>query len=39
LTTKFGGASFTSGKSEYYPIPQGQIDIQGSDVLTQNPGY
>jgi len=39
LTTKFGGANFTSGKSEYYPIPQGQIDIQGSDVLTQNPGY
>jgi hypothetical protein len=39
LTTKFGGASFTSGKNEYYPIPQGQIDIQGSDVLTQNPGY
>ena len=33
LTTKFGGASFTSGKSEYYPIPQTQIDIQGGDVL------
>ncbi len=39
LVTKFGGASFTSGKNEYYPIPQAQIDIQGSDVLTQNPGY
>ena len=39
LVTKFGGASFTSGKNEYYPIPQSQIDIQGSDVLTQNPGY
>ena len=39
LTTKFGGASFTAGKSELYPIPQTQIDIQGSDVLTQNPGY
>ena len=39
LTTKFGGASFTSGKSEYYPIPQTQIDIQGSDVLSQNSGY
>ena len=39
LVTKFGGASFTAGKNEYYPIPQGQIDIQGSDVLTQNPGY
>lgn len=39
LTTKFGGASFTSGKNEYYPIPQTQIDIQGSDVLSQNSGY
>lgn len=39
LVTKFGGASFNTGKNEYYPIPQSQIDIQGSDVLTQNPGY
>lgn len=39
LVTKFGGASFAAGKNEYYPIPQSQIDIQGSDVLTQNPGY
>ncbi|NAS12319.1 RagB/SusD family nutrient uptake outer membrane protein [Flavobacteriaceae bacterium R33] len=39
LVTKFGGASFTAGKNEFYPIPQTQIDIQGSDVLTQNPGY
>jgi hypothetical protein len=39
LVTKFGGASFTAGKNEYYPIPQTQIDIQGSDVLKQNPGY
>jgi len=39
LVTKFGGASFTTGKNEYFPIPQEQIDIQGSDVLTQNPGY
>lgn len=39
LVTKFGGASFTTGKNEYFPIPQTQIDIQGSDVLSQNPGY
>jgi len=39
LTTKFGGASFTAGKNEYYPIPQPQIDITGADVLSQNPGY
>ena len=39
LVTKFGGAKFTAGKNEYFPIPQTQIDIQGSDVLSQNPGY
>ncbi|MGB5273999.1 MAG: RagB/SusD family nutrient uptake outer membrane protein [Flavobacteriaceae bacterium] len=39
LVTKFGGATFKTGKSEYYPIPQTQIDIQGSDILQQNPGY
>ena len=39
LVTKFGGAKYTTGKNEYLPIPQGQIDIQGKDVLSQNPGY
>ena len=39
LGTKFGGAKFTAGKNEYYPIPQTQIDIQGKEVLKQNPGY
>jgi len=39
LAQKFAGASFTAGKNEYYPIPQTQIDIQGSDVLSQNAGY
>ncbi len=39
LVTMFGGASFSSGKNEYFPIPQSQIDLQGSDVLSQNPGY
>ncbi len=38
LVTKFGGASFTAGKNEYYPIPQAQIDLQ-TGVLTQNPGF
>lgn len=37
LVTMFGGAKFTPGKSEYMPIPQGQLDLQPS--LTQNPGY
>ena len=39
LVTMFGGATFSAGKNEYYPIPQTQIDIQGADVLKQNPGY
>ena len=39
LATALGGATFTAGKSEYYPIPQSQIDLQGSGVLKQNTGY
>ncbi len=39
LVTMFGGAKFTAGKNEYLPIPQTQIDIQGKDILKQNPGY
>lgn len=30
---------FTEGKNEYWPIPQSEIDLEGSDVLVQNPGY
>ena len=33
------GVSFTDGKNEIYPIPQIQIDVLGSDVLKQNPGF
>jgi hypothetical protein len=32
------GAVFTS-KNLFLPIPQNEIDLQGSDVLAQNPGY
>lgn len=35
-------ASFTAGKNEYFPIPQGSIDKLNSDGtirLKQNPGY
>lgn len=39
LPVALGGASFKAGKNEYFPIPQTQIDRQGSDVLKQNPGY
>ncbi|HEX5169710.1 MAG TPA: RagB/SusD family nutrient uptake outer membrane protein [Cyclobacteriaceae bacterium] len=35
----FTGANFTSPKNEHLPIPQREIDILGSDVLIQNPGY
>ena len=31
-------AVFTAGKSEYFPIPQGEID-QSQSSLKQNPGY
>jgi starch-binding outer membrane protein, SusD/RagB family len=36
------GVSYKTGKSEYLPIPQNQIDlsqVNGVSVLTQNPGY
>jgi starch-binding outer membrane protein, SusD/RagB family len=35
-------ATFTAGKNEYFPIPQGEIDqsqVDGAATLTQNPGY
>ncbi len=43
LTTDVRGGKFISGKSEYYPIPQAQIDLSlnnsGEPTLTQNLGY
>ncbi len=38
LTNALGGATFTS-KHELLPIPQNQIDLLGSDILIQNPGF
>ncbi len=38
LIIQYGNATFTS-KSLFLPIPQEEIDLQGSDVLSQNPGY
>jgi hypothetical protein len=38
LTGALGSAKFAA-KYELLPIPQGQIDIQGADVLKQNPGF
>lgn len=38
LTGALGSAKFAA-KYELLPIPQGQIDLQGADVLKQNPGF
>ena len=41
--TYLGMGNFTSGKNEYFPIPQQQIDLSedadGIPKMTQNPGY
>ncbi len=39
---QYQGVTFTTGKSEYYPVPQGQIDAENSSGtinLKQIPGY
>lgn len=38
LVAAFGGAKFTE-KHKLLPVPQDQIDLVGSDVLIQNPGF
>ncbi|WP_296697639.1 RagB/SusD family nutrient uptake outer membrane protein [Algoriphagus sp.] len=38
LAAALGGASY-SDKFKYVPIPQDQIDLVGSDILIQNPGF
>lgn len=38
LVAAFGGAKFTE-KHKLLPIPQDQIDLIGSDILIQNPGF
>ncbi len=37
LPNNLTGVSFTAGKNEYFPIPQGEIDLDPN--LKQNPGY
>ncbi len=39
LGEAFAGAKFTAGQDEYLPIPQNEIDLQGTEVLSQNDGY
>ncbi len=36
---QFVGATFTPNQDEFLPIPQNEIDLLGTDVLVQNPGY
>ncbi len=38
LAAALGGAKFTD-KHKLVPIPQDQIDLVGSDILIQNPGF
>lgn len=38
LPAQMGGAKFTD-KHKLLPIPQGQIDLLGPDILIQNPGF
>lgn len=35
----FTGATFVSPQDRLLPLPQGQIDLLGSDVIKQNTGY
>lgn len=39
LPVAYAGADFMDPQDLYYPIPQDQIDLQGREVLPQNPGY
>jgi tetratricopeptide (TPR) repeat protein len=38
ITGDLSTGNFTTGKNEYYPIPQAQIDLSNGQ-LKQNPGY
>jgi starch-binding outer membrane protein, SusD/RagB family len=38
LPNTLGGATYQA-KHALLPLPQGQIDLTGSDILKQNPGY
>ena len=37
--SRLQNAHFVKGKHEYFPIPQSMIDICGTEVMKQNPGY
>lgn len=39
LPAALSGAKFDAGKDELLPIPQNQIDLLGTDIIKQNPGF
>ena len=39
IPSHFGGAQFDEGVDQLLPIPQFQIQLQGADILEQNPGF
>ena len=39
LPVAYANAAFTVPQDLFYPVPQAQIDLQGAEVLSQNPGY
>ena len=39
LPLAYSGATFMTPQDLFFPIPQGQIDLQGNDILPQNAGY
>jgi len=39
LPGALAGSRFQLGKHELLPLPQGQIDLLGTDILIQNPNY
>ena len=39
ILPQLAGASFLAVQDEYYPLPQRQIDLSGSDILAQTEGH
>jgi hypothetical protein len=39
LPLAYANAVFSTPQDLFFPLPQGQIDLQGAEILPQNPGY
>ena len=39
ILPQLAGAVVVPIQDEYYPLPQRQIDLSGSDILVQTPGH